>query len=296
MLFVAPEGTEIVAPLPTGGVFQVARVRHRGAIAVCKRLLPRVRHEAAGRAAMVREASALARARHPSLPELREVGSDAHGPFVIEGFVEGASLRAVIDGWRARGKNVPPRLVAHFALAAAEALAELHELSVEGALVGFSHGDLGPDHVVLGPLGAVGFVDFGAARFAGMDAALETGDKGTLPFAAPEVARGEVPPGQSADVYALAATLLFLATGGLPFTSARDEAAMLLEIGERGLAPDLCDRAVGLSPAGRDALRRSLALDPGRRWASARELSLALLEEAGGAAHDGGSRPRPPGL
>jgi serine/threonine protein kinase len=283
MRFVAPEGTEMVAPLPAGSVFQVARVRHRGAVAVCKRLLPRVRHEAAARAALVREATALARARHPSLPELRDVGSDAHGPFVIEGFVEGASVREVIEGWRARGKEVPPSLVAHLALTAAEALAELHELAVEGAPLGLSHGDLGPDHLLLGPLGAVSFVDFGAARCAGMEGALDTGDQGTLPFVAPEVARGEVPPGQSADVYALAATLLFLAAGGAPFTAARDDAAMLLEIGERGIAPALCDRALGLFPAGREALRRALALDPSRRPASARELFAALHEGAGAA-------------
>lgn len=278
MLFVAPEGTELVGPLATGSVFQVAEVRHRGAIAVCKRLLPRVRHEAAARAAMVREASVLARAHHPSLPALWDVGNDAHGPFVIEELVAGASVRALVEGWRARGKEVPPRLVAHVALAAAEALAELHELCIEGAALGLSHGDLGPDHLILGPLGTVSFVDFGAARFAGMDPALETGDKGTLPFVAPEVARGEVPPGPSADVYALAATLLFLATGGVPLTSTRDQAAMLLEIGERGLAPDLCDRAVGLGGAARDALRRALAREPAERQASARALSLALLE------------------
>ena len=276
MLFVAPDGTELVAPLPAGSVFQVARVRDRGEIVVCKRLLPRVRREPAARAALVREATALGRARHPSLPELRRVGNDAHGPFVLEGHVEGVSVRALIEGWRSRGEGVPPRLVAHLAHAAAEALAAVHELADERGPLGLSHGDLGPDHVLLGPLGAAAFVDFGAARLAGMDAALETSDRGTLPFAAPEVARGEAAPGQAADVYALAATVLFLAGGGAPLVSVRDEAAMLLEIGERGLAPGLCDRAAGISAAGRDALRHALALDPVARLARARDLASAL--------------------
>ncbi len=275
MLFVAPEGTALVAGLPAGSVFQVARVRHRSGTAVCKRLLPRVREEPAARAALVREATALARARHPALPALIEVGSDGHGPFVIESFVEGASVRALVEGWQARGRAVPARLVAHLAAAAAEALAEVHELACEVVPLGLSHGDLGPDHVVLGPIGDVRFVDLGAARFAGMDAALETGDRGTLPFVAPEVARGEVTPGQATDVYALAATLLFLATGA-PLLPQQDEAALLLEVGERGLPPELCDRAVGLSPAGRDALREALAFDPARRQASARGLLAAL--------------------
>jgi serine/threonine protein kinase len=108
-----------------------------------------------------------------------------------------------------------------------------------------------------------------------MPATLETGDKGTLPFSAPEVARGEATPGPSSDVYALAATILYLATGG-PLVPARDEAAMLLAIGEHGLPRALCDGAAGLSEPARAALGRAIALDPSARPASARELAIAL--------------------
>jgi serine/threonine-protein kinase len=275
MRFAAPEGADLVAPLATGTVFQVALVRDRGEVAVCKRLLPRMRAEPAARAALAREALVLARARHPAIPELRRVGTDAEGPFVIEARAEGTSLRALADGWRARGRPVPPRLVAHVAAAAAEALAEVHALAAKGGPLGLSHGDLGPEHVLLGPLGDVRFVDFGAARFAGMDAALRTDDRGTLPYAAPEVARGEAPPDQAADVYALAATLIQLAVGG-PLTEVQGEAALLLAVGERGLDPALCDRAAGLSPIGRDALRRAIALDPGARVRDAGALAAAL--------------------
>jgi serine/threonine protein kinase len=279
VLFVAPAGTTLVEALPSGSVFQVARVRHSGGVAggvvVCKRLLPRVREEPAARAALVREAKALGRARHPALPTLLDVGNDGHGPFVIESDIPGISVRALVEGWHARRCEVPPRLVTHLAVAAAEALAEVHALSGAGGPVGLSHGDLGPDHVILTPLGAVGLVDFGAARFAGMDASLETADRGTLPFVAPEVARGEVAPDQAADVYALAATLLFLASGE-PLLPPRDDAALLLEVGEHGLPPDLCDRALGLSPTGRDALREALAFAPAHRQRSARALAAAL--------------------
>ena len=171
---------------------------------------------------------------------------------------------------------MPERLSGHLAIAAAEALAEVHELAAEGGPLGLSHGDLGPDHLILTPIGAVRFVDFGAARYAGMDPALETRDRGTLPFVAPEVARGEAVPGQAADVYALAATILFLATGGEPLVVARDEAAMLLEIGERGIVPPRCDLALGLSEESSLALRRALSLDAAQRLPDARALWRAL--------------------
>jgi serine/threonine protein kinase len=108
-----------------------------------------------------------------------------------------------------------------------------------------------------------------------MEPSLETGDRGTLPFAAPEVARGEATPSQASDVYALAAALLFLATGA-PIVEAEGDAAMLLEIGERGVRRDLCDRAEGLSDSARAALRQALAPDPEERIATARALAEAL--------------------
>lgn len=275
MPYAAPAGTELVAPMGAGSVFEVALVRQAGRTLVCKRLLPRVVHEAAGRAAIEREARFLALARHPALPTLQRVGTDAVGPFLLETRMEGASIRALVEGWQRRGAPVPPRLVAHLAGAAAGALAEIHALADAEGQLELVHGDLGPDHVLLGPLGDARFVDFGAARFRGMEANLSFGDRGTLPFVAPEVARGDASPSQGGDVYALAATLLFLAIGA-PITAARDQGALLLEIGERGLPLERCDDALGLGPRGRAALRAALALDPAARIQTARALADAL--------------------
>ncbi len=275
MAYAAPEGTTLVATLGGGSVFDVALVRENGREVVCKRLSPRAAGEPAGRAALVREARVLALVRHAALPALIRLGTDAHGPFLIETHVAGTSARGLVEGWRARGASVPARLIAHVAEAAATALAELHELVDEGGSLDFSHGDLGPDHLILGPVGEARFVDLGAARFRGMEAFLDSGDRGTLPFVAPEVARGEASPSAATDVYALAATLLFLAVGE-PLTAAREAGAMLLEIGEGGVRRDLLTRAVGLDDAARSALSRALAPDPADRSTSARELAIAL--------------------
>lgn len=275
-----PEGTELLEHLGAGSVFDVAVVREGGRALVCKRLCSRARGERAGRAAIVREAKALSLARHPALPALVRVGADAHGPFVLETVVRGASLRAILDGWQARGRRPPRLLVAHVIRAAFAALAEIH--AIEGADGGgpleLAHGDISPDHVILGPIGDVGFVDLGAARFRGMDPALETGDRGTLPFVAPEVARAESPPTQRADTYALAAALAWFATGQ-PLTVAREEAAALAEIGGRGLALDALRAEPSLSAATRDALLGALARDPSERTGSARAVCRALDEE-----------------
>ena len=281
MSYPAPESTELVQRIGAGTIFHVAVVRAEGRLLICKRLTSRAVNEPAARAAIVREARALSLARHPALPVLARVGTDAHGPFLLETRIEGPSVRALIDGWKARGKRVPKLLVRHIMRASIEALAEVHELADDAGPLGIVHGDLGPDHVILGPLGDIRFVDFGAARFRGMEASLMTEDRGTLPFVAPEVARSEVPPSASGDVYALAATLLLLASGG-PIVGARDEAAALIEVGERGVRVDRLEQAEALTPAEQRALRAALELDPEARTKDARALLRALDGEPKG--------------
>jgi serine/threonine protein kinase len=273
--FVAPDGAVTIEPIGTGSVFDVALVREAGALVVCKRLTPRAAREAEGRAAIVREAKLLAAARHPALPALVRVGADAHGPFLLETRAEGRSLRELCDAWGSRGRLVPPRLVGHVAAASFEALAELSELRDEAGPLALVHGDLGPDHVLLGPTGEIRFVDLGAARWRDMEGAASPAERGTLPYVAPEVARGDAPPSASGDVYALAATLLFLATGEPP-CDARDEAAMLVEIGERGVRLERLAGVAAFDDAERAALRAALEPDPSRRLGRARELADAF--------------------
>ena len=128
MHFVPPEGATLVLELATGSIFHVALVRVATRTVVCKRLTSRGRDEPAARIAIVREAMLLSRMRIAAVPSFFRVGTDDHGPFVLEEFVEGMSFRALVEAWRQRGERVPPRLVAYLAVAAAEALAGLHGL------------------------------------------------------------------------------------------------------------------------------------------------------------------------
>jgi serine/threonine-protein kinase len=274
MPFAPPEGTELVEIVGAGTVFEVALVRRAGQLVVAKRLVSRVRREAAGLRAVAREVGLLSRARHHVLPELIASGDDGHGPFIVESQLEGASLAAGAEFLRSGGAAVPARFYADVARRAAEALATLHGLADDGGALEVVHGDVAPDHLFRGPDGAIAFVDFGAARFRGMPEP-DGDERGTLPFVAPEIARGEGQPSQAGDVYALAASILAFATGA-PLTAATTDAAMLLEVGERGLRLDRLDRLDGLHAGARDALRAALAFDPAARLASAADLAARL--------------------
>jgi serine/threonine protein kinase len=274
MAYLAPEGTSFVEHLGFGTMFDVALVDDGGRLVVCKRLVRRVVAEAAGRAALSREVGLLSRARHPVLPEIVRAAEDAHGPFVLESRVEGASLAAGGEFLRRAGGALPPPFILDVAVRAASSLAALHELADEDGPLGVVHGDLAPDHLFRSNEGAIAFVDFGAARFRGMIEDADE-DRGTLPFVAPEVARGEARPSQATDVYALAAILVAFATGE-PLTHGATDAAMLLEIGEHGLDSHLVDRLPGVTATGREALRAAITFEPEKRLDSARELAARL--------------------
>ena len=257
-----------------GALFEAREIHEGGRVHVEKRLRSRVRREPAARAALAREAHVLAAVRHPALPELVRVGSDEEGPYLVETLVVGTSVRGLVESWAGRG-GVPARLAAHVTLEAFRVLAELAAFEgPEGALSPV-HGDIGPDHVLVGPAGEVRLVDFGAARIRGLPAALLGEDRGTLPFAAPEVARGEAPPSPAADVYSMAATALFLCAGE-PLCAAKDAAAMLLEVGSRGVRRELFERVTAFRARERGALVAALSVDPTERVTSAAEIVAAF--------------------
>ena len=275
MSFATPEGAQFVRLLGGGSVFQVALVRVRDRELVCKRLAPHALDTHEGRAAMVREARLVSLVNHPALPQLVRVGTDARGPFFLETFLAGTSLRGLREGWSARDKPIPNTLVRHVVLAALEALADVHELGDAQGSLGIVHGDITPDHVLFGPLGDVRFVDLGAARFRDLDPQVDTDDRGTVPYVAPEVVRGDVKPGQTADTYALCATLLWFATGG-ELCAASTDAAQLAEVATSGVRRELVAELVAFSPEERMHFREALDPDPAHRLGSARQILQRL--------------------
>jgi hypothetical protein len=123
--------------------------------------------------------------------------------------------------------------IAHHAFAR---LAEIHAARhVSGAALGVVHGDVSPDNVYV-PADASGvtFADFGLARWTNGPVPEAGAFRGTLGYAAPEVVRAE-PFDARADDFALAASLLHIATGIALYADAGSEAANLVRAGTTAL-------------------------------------------------------------
>ncbi len=267
MAFATPEGTQFIRLLGGGSVFQVGLVRLRDRELVCKRLSPHALETLEGRAAMVREAKLLSMVKHHALPQLVHLGNDAQGPFFLETFVAGTPLRELAQAWKERDKPIAPTLLRHIALEAFQTLAEVHALADAQGPLDVVHGDISPDHVLFGPLGDVRFVDLGAARFRGLEPDVDTDDHGTVPYAPPEVVRGDAKPGQTTDIYALSATLLWFAAGE-ELCEASTDAARLAEVAQGGIRRELIDRLTAFTTNERAWFHAALDPDPTRRCAS----------------------------
>jgi len=230
---------------------------------ICKRTAPQARG-AYGDAALDRERSILLAVRSPHVVELVSYGSDARGGFLLEARAKGSSVR------HAMGETGTPLDAATWlalARSSAEALFALHSMCDAQGALRFVHGDLSPDNVFFDPPAITTFIDFSSATFREGPSLVFADDRGTLPYVAPEIARGEARPSQATDVYALAATLLAAAIGSA-ITDATTAAARLGEVGTRGVRIERLARRRDLPEKARAALARALSFDPASRLAS----------------------------
>lgn len=151
------------------------------------------------------------------------------------------------------------------------ALVSIAEASDQKGPFAIVHGDLSPANVLLANDGAHALVvDFGLAcsRLYRPDPNAFRTFRGTLAYAAPEVARGEIPT-HASDLFSLAAVIAHCLTG-IPIRAHATGAPLLAEAGEK--APDLSGLSGEPNGAVVDVLRACLSFDPADRPRSAREV------------------------
>jgi hypothetical protein len=224
-----PPGFEYVRELGRGGFGTVWLARHK---ALDK--LVAVKHLRPGRVSGGEELAAEARTMaalkvHPNRVTVFDlVGTDA-GWFLVMDYIDGGPLAGLVEP----GRPLDWVRAARYVADVADGLAEVHARGVW-------HRDIKPDNILLDrDRDAAVLTDFGLAAHA----AAATGCCGTPGFMAPELLAGAA--SAKSDVFALAATLCYLATGRKP-------------------ADDLA--AVDVHPAAlAAAVRAGLDPDPGRR-------------------------------
>jgi hypothetical protein len=187
---------------------------------------------------------------------------------------------------RARGERIPIPVTVAILAGALEGLHAAHEARSEtGEPLGIVHRDVSPQNIVVGSDGLARVLDFGVAKAAGRLQSTRDGQlKGKLAYMPPEQLRHE-PLGRQGDVYA-ASVVLWEALTGERLFGGDDEGAIItgvllgkVEPPSRALArgrPPLRDEDAELLERLDPVVLRGLDRDPGKRFASAGEMAVAL--------------------
>lgn len=249
-------GHRLLGRLGAGGmgVVYLARSRRLGLVAIKV-----IKHDPADPEAMERfrrEVATLRGLRSPYVAPLVDARVTAPPYWLATAYVRGPTLlRAVAE----RGP-LPPGLCRRLLAGLAAALADVHRHGVQ-------HRDLKPHNVILSPQGPR-LIDFGIARAPGQSTITTSGEiVGTPGYIAPEAVRQE-PVTAAADVFALAGTIAYAATGRPPFGRGEPMAVLY-----SSLNADI--DVDGVEHALAELIRSCAARDPAERITSDRAAALA---------------------
>jgi len=242
---------------------------------VALKVIDRQRAESpAVRARFLREARAAAQLHHPNIARVTHYDEQEGECFYVMEFVEGETLEQRVrrDGPLPLDLALEVILQAARALAAAEAGGVVHrDLKPSNLMIASRQGEAGVSDSLL-----VKLIDFGVAKVAEPAAhQTQAGFIGTPAFASPEqfAGTGQTLIDTRSDIYSLGVTLWYLLTGRTPFAGrtldeirARQTEALPFDQLETVTVPAQVIRL----------LKSMLAIDPGDRPQSARELLAAI--------------------
>jgi serine/threonine-protein kinase len=223
------------------------------------------------------EVRLLSRIRHPNVVAALDVVEDNGELLLIMEYVHGQPLSLVTRSvWDAQS-TIPVEVSVAIVYGVLTGLHAVHEATTAmGAPLGIVHRDVSPQNILLGCDGVSRILDFGVAKAANSRAPL-TGDghvKGKLGYIAPEQLRGE-DIDRRADLYGLSVVLweLLAQTRLFERKTHTDTVREVLS----GRVPRIQHRTQNrVTLALEEIARRGLSLEPDARFASAREMAVAL--------------------
>ena len=166
-----------------------------------------------------REAKSASALNHPNILTIFEIGSQDDNHFIVSEFVDGQSLRNLIEA------GMPLHEQLDVIIQIAEALRAAHSANIV-------HRDIKPENVMLRPDGLVKVLDFGIAKYCPPSPSTEESKgsrsetdpgtiMGTIRYMSPEQAQ-RLPIDFRADLFSLGVLMHELLTGKLPFSSSKD--------------------------------------------------------------------------
>ena len=272
--------------IASGGMATVHFGRMAGAVGfsrpvAVKRLHPQFAKDPAARAMFVDEARLVSRIRHANVvPTLDVVATDGQLYLVME-YVQGESLARLMRAAWERYDQVPVPIALAILSHALHGLHAAHEATSEsGAPLDIVHRDVSPQNILVGTDGIARVLDFGIARAAQrIESTEESVLKGKIAYMAPEqLGGGEIT--RRADLYSAGVVLWEMLAGQRLFDKSDEAGMLIVERLMRGVTTAPSEHRGRIAPALDALAMKALARDPVDRFATAREMALAI-EKAG---------------
>jgi serine/threonine-protein kinase len=249
-------------------------------IVAIKRLHPQYAEDAAFVSAFLDEARLASRIHHPNVVAPLDVIAENGEVLLVFEHVLGVSLSTLARRAKQQNESLPARVTARIMIDVLHGLQAAHEANgADGEALNLVHRDVSPQNILVGSDGSARLLDFGIAKAAGR---LQTTDEGVVKgkrgYMAPEHLINAT--SQSSDIYSAAVILWEIITEQRLFP---DDSS----IGKRlvGYAAPLPSTLVKPPTSTTDAstlavldaiTMRGLAFDVGARYATARDMAIAL--------------------
>jgi len=232
------------------------------------------------RDAFVDEGKLLGELKHRCIVELLDLGDVEGRPFLVLEHVWGETLDTLTWLCSERGKQFSVNAALHIGVEVASALAYAHErCDAQGVPSPVIHRDVTFGNVMISYDGRVKLLDYGIAKADDRVARTRAGQvKGTMFYVSPEQLRGEQA-GPATDTYQLGILLYKLMVGREPVSDGPQEQIMRAIVAGALIPPSVA--VPGFPTLIEAVLLKATAREPKDRFASARELAVALRKLLG---------------
>ena len=214
-----------------------------------------------------REALACAGLNHVNIVAVYDSVEDKGRQAVVMQYIDGKSLRELLD----RRKRLGPLVTIHMGIAMASALDFAHH-------AGLVHRDVKPGNILVTPQGRFLLADFGIAKAlstVGEDLTDDNVMMGTAKYLSPEQVRGKPLDGR-ADLYGLGLVMYECLAGKVPFIGETDADTALARLQRE--PTDLSQLRPSLAPELVRVIHKLMARNPDHRYSTGQETCDALTQ------------------
>lgn len=247
------------------GIVFKARDRETGETVALKVLKPEIANRPAVIDAFKNELRLARKITHRNVCRIHDFNRTDGISFISMEFVEGESLRRVLDRFSALSVRTGIKI-------AGQIMDGLREAHAQGIV----HRDLKPENLMIDGSGNVKLMDFGLAHLVDDR---PTAAVGTPSYMAPEQAQGG-PVDQRSDIYAFGLVLFEMFTGSAAFTGDTPIAVALKQIQETPESPRAIERTI--PDYIETIILRCLEKDPAKRFQSITDVQAAMASHSVG--------------